>query len=43
MTSLRDGRLIGGNSAATGNAASRLVDGLYQLVGMDPPRLPEGS
>lgn len=43
MTSLREGRLAGGTSAAAGNGAARLVDALYQLVGLDPPRLPEGS
>lgn len=43
LTSLRDGRLVGGTSASTRTAASRLVDGVYQLVGLDPPRLPDGS
>ncbi|HYN82170.1 MAG TPA: hypothetical protein VES88_11750 [Gemmatimonadaceae bacterium] len=43
VTSFRDGKLVGGTSAATGNAASRLMNTLYQLVGMAPPNLPDGS
>jgi hypothetical protein len=43
VTSFRDGRLVGGTSATAGNAASRLVNALYQLVGMDAPNLPDGA
>jgi alpha-tubulin suppressor-like RCC1 family protein len=43
MTSFSDGKLVGGTSATAGNAASRLVNSLYQLVGMDPPNLPDGA
>jgi hypothetical protein len=43
MTSFRDGKLVGGTSATAGNAASRLVNALYQLVGMDAPNLPDGA
>ena len=43
MTSFREGRLVGGSSESTGNAVSKLVDAVYQLVGMDPPRIPAGA
>lgn len=43
MTSFGDGKLVGGTSATAGNAASRLVNSLYQLVGMDAPNLPDGA
>jgi alpha-tubulin suppressor-like RCC1 family protein len=43
MTSFRDGKLVGGTSATAGNAASRLVNALYQLVGMDAPNLPDSA
>lgn len=37
------GQLAGGKSTTTGNGVSKLVAGLYQLVGMDPPQIPDGS
>jgi hypothetical protein len=43
LTSFREGKLVGGTSAAAGNAASRLVNSLYSLVGMSPPNLPDGT
>lgn len=43
LTSLKEGRLAGGNGATSRAAASRLTDAIYQLVGLDPPRLTDVS
>jgi alpha-tubulin suppressor-like RCC1 family protein len=43
LTSFQAGQLSGGKSVATGNGVAKLVGGLYQLVGMDPPQIPDGS
>jgi len=43
LSTFQAGQLTGGKSATTGNAVSKLVGSLYQLVGMDPPRIPDGS
>ncbi|MFN2602920.1 MAG: RCC1 domain-containing protein [Gemmatimonadaceae bacterium] len=43
LTSFEAGQLTGGKSTATGNSVAKLVGGLYQLAGMDPPQIPDGS
>jgi alpha-tubulin suppressor-like RCC1 family protein len=43
LKAFQAGQLTGGASTTTGNAVSKLVSGLYQLVGMTPPQIPNGS
>ena len=43
LTAFHGGQLTGGTSVTTGNAVAKLVNGLYQLAGMDPPQIPDGS
>lgn len=43
LKAFQAGQLTGGISTSTGNAVSKFVAGLYQLAGMTPPTIPDGT